>query len=59
LGGSSSSVYLIVGDLGRTSGKGFDFINGLGFLERYYSVYDTSSGRVGFASTALTKATSN
>ncbi|KAG8221343.1 acid protease [Butyriboletus roseoflavus] len=59
IGGSSSSIYLIVGDLGSLSGSGFDFINGYAFLERYYSIFDTTNGQVGFASTAYTYATTN
>lgn len=76
IGGSSSYIYLIVGDLGSASREGFDFVNGYTFLcvhgffcfrpllmplfrERYYSVYDTTNGRVGFASTAYTDSTSN
>lgn len=78
VGGSSTSIYLIVGDIGTPSGSGLDFINGYAFLyvcvhffcdrdvlysppfsERYYSIYDTTNGQVGFASTAYTKSTSN
>jgi Eukaryotic aspartyl protease len=82
IGGTSGSIYLVVGDvscfvgfflvwrgnqifnnlskqIGSNSGKGLDFINGYTFLERFYSVYDTSNKRVGFATTAQTTATSN
>jgi saccharopepsin len=79
IGGSSGFIYLVVGDIGSTSGSGFDFINGYTFLyvvfcifscvdaqhpgtyfrEYYYSVYDTTNGRVGFATTAYTDATTN
>ncbi|KAG9312016.1 acid protease [Chiua virens] len=59
IGGTSSSIYLVVGDIGSPSGSGFDFINGYSFLQRYYSVYDTTNGRVGFATTAYTSTTSN
>ncbi|KIM81488.1 hypothetical protein PILCRDRAFT_71813, partial [Piloderma croceum F 1598] len=59
LGGTSGSIYLIVGDIGTNSGAGLDFINGYAFLERFYSVFDTSNSRVGFATTAQTTATSN
>nr|1WKR_A Chain A, Polyporopepsin [Irpex lacteus] len=59
IGGSASSVYLIVGDLGSDSGEGLDFINGLTFLERFYSVYDTTNKRLGLATTSFTTATSN
>ncbi|KAG9312169.1 acid protease [Chiua virens] len=59
IGGSSSSIYLIVGDIGNNSGSGLDFVAGYCFLERYYSVYDTTNNRVGFAMTAYTQSTSN
>ncbi|KAF9486196.1 aspartic peptidase A1 [Pholiota conissans] len=59
IGGSSSSIYLIVADLGHNSGQGLDFIAGMTFLERYYSVYDTANKRVGLATTSYTTATSN
>ena len=59
IGGSSGSIYLIVGDLGSNSGQGLDFINGYTFLERFYSVFDTTNKRVGFATTAFTTATTN
>ncbi|KAF8167357.1 aspartic protease [Crassisporium funariophilum] len=59
IGGIASRIYLIVNDLGSNSGEGLDFINGFGFLERFYSVFDTANKRVGFANTAFTKATTN
>ncbi|KAF9534255.1 aspartic peptidase A1 [Crepidotus variabilis] len=59
IGGSSNSIYLIVADLGADSGQGLDFINGYAFLERFYSVYDTSNKRVGIANTPFTHATTN
>ena len=31
-----------------------DFINGMTFLERFYSVYDSTNNRVGLATTAHT-----
>ncbi|KIK55670.1 hypothetical protein GYMLUDRAFT_47635 [Collybiopsis luxurians FD-317 M1] len=58
IGGSASSIYLIVADLGAED-AGFDFINGYAFLERFYSVYDTTNNRVGFATTPFTTATTN
>ncbi|OAX43681.1 hypothetical protein K503DRAFT_765642 [Rhizopogon vinicolor AM-OR11-026] len=39
--------------------SGVDFINGYFFLQRFYSVFDTTNFRVGFATTAYTNATSN
>ena len=78
IGGSSGSIYLVVGDIGSSSGSGLDFIDGYTFLyvlllfltlrgrllcvylsERYYSVFDTANGRVGFATTQHTDATTN
>ncbi|KAJ4486699.1 family A1 protease [Lentinula edodes] len=58
IGGSASSIYLVVADLGAI-GTGFDFINGYVFLERFYSVFDTTNSRVGFATTSFTTATTN
>ncbi|KAG1765088.1 aspartic peptidase domain-containing protein [Suillus occidentalis] len=59
LGGSSGAIYLIIHDIGTPSGQGFDFINSYTFLERFYSVYDTTNSRVGFAKTKYTDATTN
>ncbi|CAL1694550.1 unnamed protein product [Somion occarium] len=59
IGGDSDSIYLIVGDLGTNSGEGLDFVNGLTFLERFYSVFDTANRRVGLATTSFTHATTN
>jgi cathepsin E len=47
IGGTSGSIYDI------------DFINGYTFLERFYSVFDTTTGSVGFATTPFTTATTN
>ncbi|KAJ7201369.1 family A1 protease [Mycena pura] len=59
IGGTADSIYLIVADIGSSSGSGLDFINGMTFLERFYSVYDTTNRQVGFATTAYTTATTN
>ncbi|KAG1814159.1 aspartic peptidase domain-containing protein [Suillus variegatus] len=59
IGGSSNALYLVVNDLGTPSGKGFDFVNGYPFTERFYCVFDTSRSRVGFATTSYTDATTN
>jgi cathepsin E len=59
IGGNANSIYLIVGDLGSNSGSGFDFVNGYTFLERFYTVYDTTNHRIGFATTPFTTATTN
>jgi len=59
IGGTSGNIYLVVSDIGSNSGSGLDFINGYTFLERYYSVFDTTNSQVGFATTSNTDATSN
>jgi pepsin A len=59
IGGDSASVYLIVADIGTNSGQGLDFINGYTFLQRFYSIYDTTNHQVGFARTAYTDSQSN
>lgn len=59
LGGEDGKIYLITADLGSNSGSGLDFIDGFGFLQRFYSVFDTTNSRVGFATTAFTDATTN
>jgi hypothetical protein len=59
IGGSSSYIYLIVSSIGAPSGEGLDFINGYTFLERFYSVFDTTNSQVGFATTEYTTATTN
>ncbi|EGO00888.1 hypothetical protein SERLA73DRAFT_178865 [Serpula lacrymans var. lacrymans S7.3] len=59
IGGDSSSIYLIVSNLGTKSGGGLDFINGYTFLQRFYSVFDTGNSRVGLATTSHTNDSSN
>lgn len=59
IGGTTDGIYLVVADSGSASGSGLDFTNGYCFLERFYSVYDTSNSRVGFATTEYTYATTN
>ncbi|KAJ7051990.1 aspartic peptidase A1 [Mycena amicta] len=59
IGGSASSIYLVVANLGTPSGVGLDFINGCAFLERFYVVFDSGNRRIGFATTPSTTATSN
>ncbi|KAH7910450.1 aspartic peptidase domain-containing protein [Hygrophoropsis aurantiaca] len=59
IGGTSDYVYLIVNSIGTPSGEGLDFINGYTFLERFYSVFDTTNSQVGFATTSYTDATTN
>jgi hypothetical protein len=59
IGGSASGIYLVVNDIGTPTGSGLDFINGYTFLERFYTVYDTTNKRVGVAMTPFTTATTN
>ncbi|KAH9036481.1 aspartic peptidase A1 [Lactarius pseudohatsudake] len=59
IGGTASSIYLVVNDIGTPSGQGLDIINGYTFLERYYTIYDTTNKQVGIAKTPFTTATTN
>ncbi|TRM61498.1 acid protease [Schizophyllum amplum] len=59
LGGTSDKIYLVTSDMGSESGQGLDFIDGFAFLQRFYSVYDTTNSRVGIAKTEYTTATTN
>ncbi|KAI0689557.1 aspartic proteinase precursor [Cytidiella melzeri] len=59
IGGTTDGIYLIVGDIGTPSGEGLDFINGFAFLERFYTVFDSSANTVSFATTPFTTATTN
>jgi hypothetical protein len=59
LGGEEGKIYLIVADMGSQSGQGLDFINGFTFLQRFYSVYDTTNSQVGIAPTPFTDAETN
>ncbi|KAG0702054.1 acid protease [Suillus ampliporus] len=59
IGGSSNNIYLVIADIGSNSGSGLDFINGYSFLQRFYSVFDTTNHQVGFATTSYTDAVTN
>lgn len=59
LGGKTDYIYLVVNDIGELTGGGLDFINGYTFLERFYTVFDNTNRRVGFATTSFTMANSN
>ncbi|KAG2354700.1 family A1 protease [Suillus spraguei] len=52
------NIYLVVADIGRPSGSGLDFRIGYPFMQRFYTVFDSSeeTRRVGFAPTQFTDA---
>jgi cathepsin E len=58
IGGSANKIYLVAADLGAET-EGFNFIDGYVFLERFYTVFDTTNAQVGFATTPFTTATTN
>lgn len=59
VGGTADGFFLIVGDLGSPSGEGFDFVNGMVFLERFFAVFDSTNNQVGIANTQFTNSTIN
>ncbi|KAH9170212.1 aspartic peptidase domain-containing protein [Lactarius sanguifluus] len=59
IGGATSSIYLVINDIGTSTGSGLDFVNGYTFLERFYTAYDTTNRRIGIATTPFTIATTN
>ncbi|KAJ3555660.1 hypothetical protein NM688_g2458 [Phlebia brevispora] len=59
INGSDDVIYLIAQNTEAESGSGLDFVNGQSFLERFYSVFDTTNNQVGFAETPLTRAIIN
>ncbi|KAF5382440.1 hypothetical protein D9615_002711 [Tricholomella constricta] len=59
IGGEEDKIYLVIADLGVPSGAGLDFINGFAFLQRFYTVFDTTNSRIGLAKTKFTIAEIN
>ena len=59
IGGTANNIYLIVADIGTPTGQGLDFINGFAFMERFYTIFDTTNKQVGVGLTAFTDATTN
>ncbi|KAG6826334.1 hypothetical protein H0H92_000281 [Tricholoma furcatifolium] len=59
IGGQQDKIYLIVADMDSQSGSGLDFIGGFTFLQRFYSVFDTTNCRFGLARTVHTTAEIN
>jgi hypothetical protein len=56
--GDGDAVYLVIQNIGQLF-PGVDFICGMTFLERFYSVFDSGNHRVGLAMTQFTNATTN
>ncbi|KAG2066930.1 acid protease [Suillus decipiens] len=60
IGGQAPSIYLVVCDIGTERGVGpYDFYISHVFMQRFYTVLDTTNSRVGFATTEFTYATTN
>nr|AOO94936.1 acid protease [Inonotus obliquus] len=59
LGGDEDSIYLVAADNGTNSGQGLDFINGFVWLQRFYTVFDTTNSRIGIATTEFTDVETN
>ncbi|KAG2155794.1 acid protease [Suillus bovinus] len=59
LGGNEGQIYLIVSDLGSSVGSGLDFINGFGWIQRFYTAFDTGNKQLGLATTEYTNADTN
>jgi hypothetical protein len=55
IGGEEDRIYLVIQSLGRPP-PGLQFIAGMAFLERFYSVYDTENRRLGLATTQFMNA---
>jgi hypothetical protein len=58
IGGQKHHIYLVIQDIGKRV-PGLEFIAGMVFLERYFSVYDTQNHRLGLAPTRYTNAEIN
>lgn len=58
IGGQEELVYLVIKDIGEQD-PGVDFIAGMSFLERFYSVFDTGNQLLGLATTAYTHVETN
>jgi len=59
IGGQSDGFYLVVANISNAPLSGMDFVLGMAFLERFYTVLDTGNSRVGFATTQFTNANIN
>jgi hypothetical protein len=56
--GADDVIYLVIHSLGDSS-PGVDFVCGMAFLERFYTVFDTGNSRIGLAPTPFTNAETN
>ncbi|KAG2078707.1 aspartic proteinase from Irpex Lacteus [Suillus decipiens] len=59
INGGKNDIFLIVKALATPTGSGLDFVNGYPFLQRFYTVFDGSLARVGFARTPHTNDNTN
>lgn len=58
IGGTDDRLYLVVQSLGKSL-PGLSFICGAVFMERFYTIFDTSNREIGLAYTPFTFATTN
>ncbi|KAG2357777.1 aspartic peptidase domain-containing protein [Suillus spraguei] len=54
LPGDNDAIYLIIGNIGTATGRGFDFMIGYTFMQRFYTVLYGDHIGVGFATTPFT-----
>ncbi|KAJ7822002.1 family A1 protease, partial [Mycena olivaceomarginata] len=59
IGGNPNQIYLVISGLATPSGQGLDFILGMAFLQRYYTVYFYELEMFKLTSTPFTNATTN
>ncbi|KAL4073375.1 aspartic peptidase domain-containing protein [Scleroderma yunnanense] len=60
LRGRSDRIYLVVAEFKPVRGsESIHFVNGFVWLQRFYTVYDTTNAEVGFATTPFTDAETN
>ncbi|KAF7358087.1 Aspartic proteinase [Mycena venus] len=59
IGGNPNQIYLVISGLATSSGQGLDFILGMAFLQRYYTVYFYDLEMFKLTSTPFTNATTN